>query len=166
MPNHILVAIPLMAVLAVLHTSVLAQLPVLGVAPQLLFLVALAWGIVRGMEEGLVWAFIAGIFTDLFSLAPLGISALAFMAGVAGPLMLRRALPPNRLLSAMFLAGLGTVIYLAVYAVGLRVFGFGIGLGGLTELLPLIGFHAILILPIYLIVDSILRTFRPRRVEF
>lgn len=166
MPKHIFVAIPLMAVLAILHTSVLAQIPVLGAAPQLLFLVALAWGIVRGMEEGLVWAFVAGVFTDLFSLAPLGISSLAFMAGVAGPLMIRHALPPHRLLVAMFLAALGTVIYLTVYAVGLRIFGFGIGLGGLAELLPLIGFHAILILPIYLIVDSILRTFRPRRVEF
>jgi len=165
-PKHIFVAIPLMAVLAILHTSVLAQIPVLGAAPQLLFLVALAWGIVRGTEEGLVWAFVAGVFTDLFSLAPLGISSLAFMAGVAGPLMIRHALPPHRLLVAMFLAALGTVIYLTVYAVGLRIFGFGIGLGGLAELLPLIGFHAILILPIYLIVDSILRTFRPRRVEF
>ena len=166
MPKYIFIAVPLMAVLAVLHTSVLAQIPVLGAAPQLLFLVALAWGIVRGMEEGLVWAFVAGVFTDLFSLAPLGISSLAFMAGVAGPLMIRHALPPHRLLVAMFLAALGTVIYLTVYAVGLRIFGFGIGLGGLAELLPLIGFHAILILPIYLIVDSILRTFRPRRVEF
>lgn len=166
MPKYIFIAVPLMAVLAILHTSVLAQIPVLGAAPQLLFLVALAWGIVRGMEEGLAWAFVAGVFTDLFSLAPLGISSLAFMAGVAGPLMIRHALPPHRLLVAMFLAALGTVIYLTVYAVGLRIFGFGIGLGGLAELLPLIGFHAILILPIYLIVDSILRTFRPRRVEF
>jgi hypothetical protein len=55
---------------------------------------------------------------------------------------------------------------LAVYALGLRVFGFGISLGGLAETLPLVGFHAVLILPIYLIIDSFLRTFRPRRVEF
>lgn len=166
MPNHIYVAIPLMAVLAVLHSSVLARIPVLGVAPQLLFLVALSWGIVRGLEEGLIWAFIAGVFADLFSLAPLGISSLAFMAGVAGPLLLQRALPPRRLLVAMFLAALGTVIYLAIYAIGLRAFGFGISLGGLAEMLPLIGFHAVLVLPIYLIIDSFLRTFRPRRVEF
>lgn len=166
MPNHIYVAIPLMAVLTVLHSSVLTRLPLLGVTPQLLFLVALGWGIVRGLEEGLIWAFIAGLFADLFSLAPLGISSLAFMAGVAGPLLLQRALPPRRLLVAMFMAALGTIIYLAVYALGLRVFGFGISLGGLAETLPLVGFHAVLILPIYLIIDSFLRTFRPRRVEF
>lgn len=166
MPKYIYVAIPLMAALAILHSSVLSRLPVLGLAPQLLFLVALAWGIVRGLEEGLIWAFIAGLFADLFSLAPLGLSALAFMAGVGLPLLLQRALPPRRLLVAMFMAALGTIIYLAVYAVGLRVFGYGIGLAGLAETLPLIGFHAVLILPIYLITDSFLRTFRPRRVEF
>lgn len=166
MPNHIYVAIPLMAVLAILHSSVLGRLPVLGAVPQLLFLVALAWGIIRGMEEGLIWAFIAGLFADLFSLVPLGVSSLAFMAGVAGPLLLQRALPPRRLLVAMFLAALGTVVYLAFYAVVLRAFGFGLSLGGFAELLPLVGFHAVLILPIYLIIDSFLRTFRPRRVEF
>ena len=75
-------------------------------------------------------------------------------------------MPKHIFVAIPLMAALGTVIYLTVYAVGLRIFGFGIGLGGLAELLPLIGFHAILILPIYLIVDSILRTFRPRRVEF
>ena len=81
MGNHLYLAVPLMAVLAVVQTSVLPRFPVLGAVPQLLFLVALAWGILRGLEQGLFWAFIAGFFVDLFSLAPLGISSLAFMAG-------------------------------------------------------------------------------------
>ena len=166
MPKHIFVAIPLMAVLAILHTSVLAQIPVLGAAPQLLFLVALAWGIVREMEEGLVWAFVAGVFTDLFSLAPLGISSLAFMAGVAGPLLLQPILPPRRLLVAMLQAGLGTFIYLAVYAIGLRLFGFGVSVGGLVEMMPLVILHTVLIVPIFLLLGATLRVMRPRRVEF
>ena len=77
-------AIPLMAVLAVLQTAVLPRFPIAGLEPQLVFLVALAWGLLRGLEEGLVWAFIAGIWADLFSLTPLGLSSLAFMAGVQG----------------------------------------------------------------------------------
>lgn len=166
MGNHIYLAIPVMAVLAILHASVLGRFPILGVAPQLLFILALAWAIARGMEEGLVWAFIAGIFADLFSLAPLGISSLAFMAGVALPVLLQRVLPPRRLLVAMLLAALGTIIYLAVYALALRVFGFGVSMGGLVELLPLVIIHAVLILPIYLLVEAFLRAFRPRRVEF
>ena len=76
-------AIPLMAVLAILQTAVLPRFPIAGLEPQLVFLVALAWGLLRGLEEGLVWAFIAGLWLDLFSMTPLGLSSLAFMAAVA-----------------------------------------------------------------------------------
>ncbi|MBP6015820.1 MAG: rod shape-determining protein MreD [Candidatus Promineofilum sp.] len=164
--NHVYVAVPVMVVLAILQSSVLTRFPILGVVPQLLFLVALVWGIVRGIEEGVIWAFIAGLFVDLFSIAPLGVSSLAFMAGVGAPLLLQRALPPRRLPVAMLMAVLGTFVYLALYAVGLQLFGFGVSLNGLTSLWPLLAVHAILILPIYLLMDSLLRTLRPRRVEF
>lgn len=166
MGNHIYIAIPVMALLAILQSSVLTRFPVAGVTPQLLFVVALAWGIERGLEEGLVWAFIAGIFADLFSLAPVGLSSLAFMAGVGGPLLIQRALPPRRLLVAMTLAFLGTLIYLVIYAIGLRVFGFGISMGGLLELLPIFPLHVVLIVPIYLIIHAFARATKPRRVEF
>jgi rod shape-determining protein MreD len=165
MGNHIYVAIPVMLFLGVLQTSVLARFPVAGVAPQLLFLVALGWGLLRGFEEGLIWAFIAGLANDLFSLAPLGVSSLAFMAGVAGPLLLRQALPPRRLLVAVLLAGLGTLIYLIVYVTLLRIFGMGVSADGFLALLPLAAFHAVLIVPIYLLLNTIERVVRPRRVE-
>ena len=55
-------AIPLMALLAIVQTAILPRFPIAGVEPQLLFLLALAWGLARGLEEGLVWAFIAGIW--------------------------------------------------------------------------------------------------------
>ena len=166
MGNHIYIAIPIMALLAIVESSILSRFPIGGTIPQLMFLVALVWGMERGLEEGLVWAFIAGLFADLYSLAPMGISSLAFMAGVAGPLLLRQVLPPRRLLVAMLLAALGTIIYLTVYALGLRVFGFGISFGGLAELWPLIVLHTVLIVPLYLMTSALLRASQPRRVEF
>lgn len=166
MGNHIYIAIPVMALLAIIESSVLSRFPILGITPQLMFVVALAWGLERGLEEGLIWAFIGGIVADLFSIAPLGISALGFMAGVGIPLLIRPVLPPRRLLVAMLLTALGTLIYLAVYFVGLRLYGFGIGLGGMVELLPLVVVHVVLIAPAYLLVQALLRAFKPRRVEF
>lgn len=166
MGNHLYLAVPLMAVLAVVQTSVLPRFPVLGAVPQLLFLVALAWGILRGLEQGLYWAFIAGFFVDLFSLAPMGISSLAFMVGVGVPVLLLPVLPPRRLLVAITLAGLGTLLYLAVYLVTLRLFGHGIAATGLLDFPPLIMLHLILIVPLYVLMANILRVTRPRRVEF
>jgi rod shape-determining protein MreD len=162
MGNSLYIAIPLMGLLAVIQTAILPRFPVAGVAPQLLFLVALAWGLLRGLREGLVWAFIAGIWVDLFSVAPVGVSSLAFMAALVATIPLQQILPPRRLLSAILLAGLGTLIYLIVYLVALRVFGHTLSLVGLTELLPIILLNLILIAPIYLILQMILRTFHPR----
>jgi rod shape-determining protein MreD len=162
MGNSLYIAIPVMGLLAVIQTAILPRFPVAGVAPQLLFLVALAWGLLRGLREGLVWAFIAGIWVDLFSVAPVGVSSLAFMAALVATIPLQQILPPRRLLSAILLAGLGTLIYLIVYLVALRVFGHTLSLVGLTELLPIILLNLILIAPIYLILQMILRTFHPR----
>jgi rod shape-determining protein MreD len=159
-------AIPLMAALAIVQTSILPRFSVAGVEPQLLFLVALAWGLLRGLEEGLVWAFIAGLWIDLFSLTPMGLSSLAFMAGVAVPVLLQHIMPPRRLLVAALMAALGTVIYLLVYAVALGLLGRGLSLGGLAGLLPLVVMHVVLILPIYYVTQTVLRVTRPRRVEF
>ena len=159
-------AIPLMAVLSIVQTSILPRFPIAGVEPQLLFLLALAWGLVRGLEEGLVWAFIAGIWADLFSLAPMGLSSLAFMAGVAVPIVLQPIMPPRRLPVTALMGGLGTLIYLVFYIVALGLLGRGLTAAGLAGLLPLFLLHAILILPIYYVVDRLLRMLQPRRVEF
>jgi len=159
-------AIPLMAALAIIQTAVLPRFAIAGVEPQLVFVVALAWGLLRGLEEGLVWAFIAGIWVDLLSVTPVGLSALAFMGGVAVPVLLQQVMPPRRLLVAVIMAVLGTSIYLAFYALSLRIFGHPVSLRTLLELLPLIAFHAVLIVPVYLLLASIVRVLKPRRVEF
>lgn len=166
MGNHIYIAIPVMAILAIVQSSIIPGFPILGVTPQLLFLVALAWGMLRGIEEGVIWAFIAGLFVDLFSIAPMGISALAFMAAVGASILVQRILPPRRLLVAILLAALGTLIYLAFYAVILRIFGFGVSPVGFVGMLPLVALHAILIVPVYLLLATIVRAMQPRRVEF
>ena len=160
------IAIPLMAVLAVLQTAVLPHFPIAGVEPQLMFLVALSWGLLRGLEEGVVWAFIAGLWADLFSMAPLGLSSLAFMAAVAAPVVLQQVMPPRRLLIASLMAGLGTIIYLVLSLIILGLLGHGLTASGLAELLPLIVLHMALVLPIFLLLQWLVRITRPRRVEF
>ncbi len=159
-------AIPLMALLAIVQTAVLPHFPIAGVEPQLLFLVALAWGLVRGLEEGLVWAFIGGLWSDLFSMTPVGLSSLAFMAAVAAGVLLQQVMPPRRLLVAALMAGLGTFIYLIISLIVLGLLGHGVSAAGLAELTPLFVLHMVTILPIYLLLQSLVRVLKPRRVEF
>lgn len=160
------IAIPLMAVLAIVQTAVLPHFPIAGVEPQVIFLVALAWGLVRGLEDGLVWAFIGGLWSDLFSMTPVGLSSLAFMAAVAAAIVLQQIMPPRRLLVAALMAGLGTFIYLLINLIVLGLLGHGVSAAGLAELLPLFVLHMVAILPIYLLLQALVRVLKPRRVEF
>lgn len=165
MSVSIYLAIPLMLVLGVVETAVLPHFPVLGTTPQLAFLVALAWGLLYGIEEGAVWAFFAGIFTDLYSITPMGVSSLAFIVSITAVIAIYRALPTSRVLLPLALAGLATIISFLVDIVLLRLFGTITSFQSLTVLPTTILINILAILPIYWLLYMIDRTTRPRRVQ-
>ncbi|MEJ2747436.1 MAG: rod shape-determining protein MreD [Anaerolineae bacterium] len=165
MSSTIYLAIPVMLLLAVLQTAVLPHFPVLGLIPQLPFLVALAWGLLRGMNEGLVWAFIGGLFLDLFSVAPMGVTSLSYMLAILAVVWIENAMPADRFFVPVIMAIAATVIYLLVYLILLRLLGYLTTLQGAAALLPTAILHGLLILPIYWLLYYLDRIFRPRPVE-
>ena len=54
--------------------------------PDLILIIVIIWAALRGVEEGVVWAFIGGLLLDLLSGGPLGLYPLALVpaAFVAG----------------------------------------------------------------------------------
>lgn len=86
----IVLSVAALVLAAVIQSSILPHLAVLGVKAELVLLLVVAWSIRHGVEEGLIWAFFGGIATDLLSAAPFGVSILAFagaalLAGSFGP---------------------------------------------------------------------------------
>lgn len=69
---------PVLLVAAVLHTAVLPQLRLFGVAPDVMLLVGVAAAITAGAERGAAVAFGAGLLADCFLETPFGLSALAY----------------------------------------------------------------------------------------
>jgi rod shape-determining protein MreD len=161
----ILLAVPVMVLLTVVQTTVLPYFPLLGVIPSLPFLVALAWGLLRGINEGVVWAFIAGFFMDLFTAAPVGGLALSYMIAIFAVCFIQDMLPANRVLVPMFLAALATVMQMIAYAIFLSVFGYSALQMLSMSLLPTLILHTFMILPIYWLLYLIQRTVWPKPVE-
>lgn len=71
---------PLLTGVALIQTTFLARIDVLGARPNLMLLVVLVWTVVRGIDEGLIWAFVGGLLLDLLSGGPLAGMALALLA--------------------------------------------------------------------------------------
>lgn len=165
MPTSIYLAIPVMVVLGVVETAVLPHFPIFGSTPQLALLVALAWGLLYGIEEGAVWAFFAGIFTDIYSITPMGVSSVAFMMGITAVLWAKQALPTSRVLIPLALAALVTTISFIIDLVLLRLFGTITNFQSVNALPVTILINVLTILPIYWLLYIIDRTVRPRRVQ-
>jgi rod shape-determining protein MreD len=68
----------LLALALTLQHSLMADLRIGDVQPDLLLLVAILAGMVGGPERGALIGFVAGLLVDLFAPTPLGLSALSF----------------------------------------------------------------------------------------
>ena len=108
---------------AILQSTLLSHLAVLGVKVDLVLLLAVALSIRRGIEDGLIWAIIGGLALDTLSAGPFGVSVIAVgvasvIAGSIGP-GLRRA----SVLLPLLITPLASVIATLVAALLLVLLG-------------------------------------------
>ena len=112
--------VPLFLLSAVLQSAVLSQLRVFGGQPDLIPILVIAWAILDEGSEGMVWAFVGGLFADLLSGVPLGISSLALVpVAFAINLMEAQVYRHNIVLMLLFAAG-GALGYHLAYLLALR----------------------------------------------
>ncbi|OQY20181.1 MAG: rod shape-determining protein MreD [Anaerolineaceae bacterium 4572_32.1] len=113
--------LPLLLSVALLQATALPELKILGVKPELMLLLVLAWSLLRSSEEGLLWAFVGGMMLDLFSGGPFGTSTLgllvvSFFAGLVEASTIRASL-----LLPMIAALLGTLLYQGLFLLIIQV---------------------------------------------
>ena len=98
-----------------LHTTVLADIRIRDVMPDLMLLVAVAAGITGGPDRGARIGFASGMALDLFLSGPLGLSALVFtLVGYGMGAAHTGVLRPSwylRSLAAMLGSAAGVVLY-------------------------------------------------------
>ncbi len=69
-----------MILAAIVQSTILPHVPLLGLIPNLVLLLVVGWSFQRGANEGVIWAMIGGLASDLASGARLGISPVPLMA--------------------------------------------------------------------------------------
>jgi len=71
-----------MGLLAVLQSSLLNRYPFLHGTANLVLLATVSWALTGRAAEAMVWALCGGLFLDLLSGAPFGVSSMALVAAV------------------------------------------------------------------------------------
>lgn len=165
MTRSFYVLIPLVVLLTVLQTTWLARMPVFDVVLFPALLVAIAWALLRGPYEGLIWGFITGFALDLFSVGPTGGMALALMAAVLPLAYLIQVLPDNPYVLPILLTALGIALFFLFYIllVGLAQRGFRTDV--FVDLPLTIVLNTLLSIPIYWSLRWVSRLLYPRQIE-
>ena len=145
-------------------TTILPRFGLFEVYPSLPFLFALAWSLLSSVEEGVVWAFIGGLFMDIFTIAPVGGLSLTYMVAVFVSGLIGDLLPANRFVFPVLVTVFATTVQQLLYMLYLRIFGISINATMIT-LVQTVVIQAILIIPIYWLMYLVKRTIRPRPVQ-
>jgi rod shape-determining protein MreD len=70
------------AIAAILELTVAARVNAGDAHPQFVLVLAVLLTLIVGFEEGMVWAFVGGLFLDLLALRPLGTTVFSLLAVV------------------------------------------------------------------------------------
>jgi rod shape-determining protein MreD len=145
------IAVPLLAVLSLLQTTIFRQILLLDGNLDLLLLVVLCWSLLRP-EEGMVWAVLAGFFADIFTGGPFGITSIALLLSAFCIGQLHGRLRTHSPIVVMAIALFGTALtHLATIAL-LALFGRSLDIGYLLlyVTLPTAFLNTLCAVPVYL----------------
>jgi rod shape-determining protein MreD len=161
------VAIGAVVVTAVLLQSTLfAQLRLLGVRPELLFLVTIILALLEGPAEGAVVGFVSGLAQDLLLNQPKGITALTLtLLGYAVGMARQFIVSPSPLVPTIVVA-IGTaagILFYEVVSFLLGTFDATVAYGVKVALLTAL-YNAVLTPIVYPLLRRVSAASRPRRV--
>ncbi len=106
---------PLLGLASILQATVTSRITIAGVKPDLVLVIIIIWTLVFGGRSGVVWAFIGGIWLDIFSGGPFGSSSLSLMATAFIIGIGYNTLSRTNLLIPLFAAILGTIVFSFTY---------------------------------------------------
>lgn len=73
------IGIPLLVVLAIIQTTLLADIRFFDGRPDIVLLAIIGWGLAGGNRQAMVWGLIGGLLLDSFSGLPFGSNAISFI---------------------------------------------------------------------------------------
>lgn len=144
------IGVPLLILAAVLQVTIIPQFRWQGGEPDLVMLIVLAYARRTTLEQGVTWAFIGGLATDLLSTTPTGTHILALIVLVFVVDRLRTQLAELGPVSTAILVIIGTLIQFTFIYLANALSGYGLPPLEVVSfiLLPTLAYNLVLIWPV------------------
>lgn len=142
--------------IVIFQVTFVSYISIFGAIPNLALIFLLFLVIFKEYREALVDAFLAGLFIDLFSSLPFGITIISLLATVSAINFLSRNIfsKPNVIIVGI-IGALGTLIYKFILIGEIKFFDFfhfsGISYNFLPSLWGEVFYNAILLIGVYLL---------------
>ncbi len=139
-------------VFAFLQATVFPSSDLISIYPDVTLVIILVWSAVRGVRDGLLWAFLAGILLDTLALDPLGANALALLPVVVLGAISGRAFFQSNLIVPIVACILATFLHALVLLLIRSAGGSTISIAPLLRIIMLqTVLNVMIVPPIYLI---------------
>lgn len=155
------VAFPVVALLAILQTSLVPRLTFGAARPQLVMTWIVCWAVVRGRGEAMPWAIFGGLLLDLLSQMPPGAHLLAMTAVTFLADLGHKVMQGSTVLFAMAAVFAASLAYGIVLVGVLAVSGHSVQVADtvILNVLPGAVFNLAVLIPIFLVQRALDRRF-------
>lgn len=135
-----------------MQATVFPSSELIGIYPDVTLVIILVWSAVRGVREGLLWAFLVGILLDTLALDPLGANALALLPVVLLGALSGRAFFQSNLIVPIVACVIATFLHALVLLLVRSAGGASISLAPLLRVIMLqTVLNVMIVPPIYLL---------------
>lgn len=140
-----------MLVAALVQATILPVLDV-PIFPDFTLVMLLAWSAMRGVQEGLIWAFIAGLLLDAIALDPLGANALALLPVVLLGVLASKRFFQSSLIVPVFATMVGALFHALILLLVRSAGGTALPFDSVMRLVVLQALLTVVIVPpVYLV---------------
>jgi rod shape-determining protein MreD len=150
-------SLPILILAAILQSTFVPQIRILGGGPDLVFLLVLAWAFNARIENGVTWAFVGGIVQDILSASPTGASSIGMIVIVFIINGINRQVYGVNLVVIAGMVLAGTLLQQTILMVILLMSGYSINVFESFSyiVVPTMAYNFVLIWPVYWFVRRI-----------
>jgi hypothetical protein len=162
-----IIAIPILALLTVLQSTVVSRLPILHGTADIILLVLIAWALQDRVRSAWQWSIIGGIFVGFVTVLHFSIPLIIYLAVTGLGLIIRRRIWRSPILVMFVLTFVGSLLSHLISFVAVILRGVSMPLFDSLRLiiLPSLILNLLLAAPIYAVIKDFAEWIYPEEIE-